>query len=148
MLIVGLPTVLFWCFFLYHQVQGHDLNMIFSTVPQDIPHDSACFTQGLVFKDNILYESCGLFGQSSLRKVDISSGNVLKVANVDDDQIFAEGLTEVNDILYMLTWKNKQVFMYDRHSLELIGIRSIETYNGQGWGLMVVIDYCSTRYPI
>ena len=40
------------------------------------PHDPHAFTQGLVYADGQLYESTGLYGQSSLRMVDLTTGQV------------------------------------------------------------------------
>ena len=39
------------------------------------PHDTTSFTQGLVFaSDGQMYESTGLQGESTLRRVDIATG--------------------------------------------------------------------------
>ena len=67
------------------------------------PHDPSAFTQGLIFVDGVLYESTGLNGHSSLRKVKLETGEVLQRRDVDA-QYFAEGLTEWQGTLIQITW--------------------------------------------
>jgi len=95
------------------------------------PHDSTAFTQGLVYVNGSLYESTGLNGQSSVRRVQLESGKVLQRQPVDPAH-FAEGLTEWGDKLIQLTWQSGIGFIYDRATLRLKG-----TFNfaGEGWGL-------------
>ena len=95
------------------------------------PHDRGAFTQGLVFLDGQLLESTGLYGQSSLRKVELKTGNVLQQVVVPP-QYFAEGLALLNGKLFQLTWQNQKGFVYD---LETFKIEREFTYSGQGWGL-------------
>jgi glutaminyl-peptide cyclotransferase len=56
------------------------------------PHDPAAYTQGLVFHDGFLYESTGLYGESSLRLVELETGTVLQQVDLPP-QYFGEGLT-------------------------------------------------------
>jgi len=95
-------------------------------------HDQKAYTQGLEFYKNNLYESTGLNGKSSLRKVNLNNGEILKVLNLNYEY-FAEGLTILNDKIYQLTWKNKIGFIYD---LDFNKIGSFN-YNKsiEGWGL-------------
>jgi len=95
------------------------------------PHDRAAFTEGLVFSDGVLWESTGLNGQSTLRKVDLKTGKVLKQVAVPP-QYFAEGLTALNGRLFQLTWQNQKGFVYDLESFQL---QRDFTYQGEGWGL-------------
>ena len=95
------------------------------------PHDSRAFTQGLIYENGILYESTGLYGESSLRKIDLSADNILQMVKLADDY-FAEGLTLYKGILIQLTWKSNVAFLYDKDSLELIGTF---TYPYDGWGI-------------
>ena len=95
------------------------------------PHDPGCYTQGLVYRDQFFYESCGLYGASSLRKVDPESGQVLQEIALED-QYFAEGLIELNDLLYQLTWQEGTAFIYDLETFEQTGRFS---YSTEGWGL-------------
>lgn len=95
------------------------------------PHDPGAFTQGLVFLDGVLFESTGLNGQSSLRKVDLKTGGVLKKIDVPAEY-FAEGLAVLGDKAYQLTWQSHKGFVYDRDSFQL---EKEFSYDGEGWGL-------------
>ena len=94
-------------------------------------HDGDAFTQGLIFKDGFLYESTGQEGDSSLRKVDLQSGKVLQKHKLDDD-IFAEGMTVLNDKIYQITWQDNVCFVYNASDFKLL---QELRYNGEGWGL-------------
>ncbi len=100
-------------------------------VVNTFPHQRNAFTQGLVFLDGTLLESTGLNGESSLRRVDLQTGNVLQRAEVPSEY-FAEGLAALNGKLYQLTWQNRKAFVYDLHSFQPEGEF---TYEGEGWGL-------------
>jgi glutamine cyclotransferase len=95
------------------------------------PHDPDAFTQGLVFKNGVLYESTGRHRSSSLRIVDLKTGNIKKRVNIPD-QYFAEGITVLNGKIFQLTWLNHKGFIYDQGSLKLLGEFD---YEGNGWGL-------------
>ncbi|MGH9762476.1 MAG: glutaminyl-peptide cyclotransferase [Blastocatellia bacterium] len=95
------------------------------------PHDPRAFTQGLEYHDGYLYESTGLNGQSSLRKVDLKTGELVKEVNVPA-QYFAEGLTILGNKIYQLTWQTKLGFIYDLDTFKQIGQFS---YDWEGWGL-------------
>ncbi|MAQ56953.1 MAG: hypothetical protein CMA47_01895 [Euryarchaeota archaeon] len=101
------------------------------TVISTHSHDSSAFTQGLEMHDGFLYESTGLYGHSSLRQVDPISGEVLRIEMLEDDY-FGEGITIVNDLIYMLTWKQEKTLVFDLDSFELVANLS---YSGEGWGL-------------
>lgn len=95
------------------------------------PHDPKAFTQGLIYKDGYLYESTGLFGQSSLRKVELESGKVLQVM-ASDKKYFSEGLATNKQHLIQLSWRAGQGFIYDLEKFELT---KTFNYPGEGWGL-------------
>ena len=95
------------------------------------PHDRQAFTQGLIYRDGVLFESTGLNGRSSLRKVRLETGEVLERRPVDAEY-FAEGLTDWGDGLIQLTWKNGLAFVYAK---EKFALRKTFTYTGEGWGL-------------
>jgi glutamine cyclotransferase len=95
------------------------------------PHDSRAFTQGLIFHEGFLYESTGLYGESSLRKIDLRTGKVL-LENKIDEIHFAEGLTLFNNLLIQLTWKSHLGFLYEVDTFEYIG--SFE-FPYEGWGI-------------
>ncbi len=96
------------------------------------PHDTSSFTQGLVFAaDGQMYESTGLNGESTLRRVEIATGRTLQRVDVPS-QYFAEGLAMVGDELLQLTWQHKMGFVYDRHTFKQ---KRTFTYQTEGWGI-------------
>ena len=101
------------------------------SIVQSYPHDTSAFTQGLELFNGYLLESTGLLGKSSLRKVDIKTGKVLKKLDMDQ-AIFAEGITSLNDTVYQLSWQNHLVFLYDANNLKPIGRLN---WRGEGGGL-------------
>lgn len=94
-------------------------------------HDPDAFTQGLLVDDNQLYESTGERGFSSLRKVDVKTGKVLKQIDISS-QYFGEGIAVIRDHIYMLSWKEGTGFVYDKNSFEEIRQFS---YTFEGWGM-------------
>ena len=117
---------------------------------EELPHDTSSYTQGLLYRNecssgagsnrtsscqDVLYESAGLYGKSSLRRVALRTGEVLQSRRMPGD-IFAEGLA-VNprrpDELVQLAWRTSAGFTYDRETLTLTG--EFSTTLGDGWGL-------------
>jgi glutaminyl-peptide cyclotransferase len=101
------------------------------SVVRTYPHDRSAFTQGLIWRDGFLYESTGLVGRSSLRKVDVTTGSVKQQVPVPTPY-FAEGLADVGNRLFQLTWRHGRVFLYDKNTLGRVGELA---YEGEGWGL-------------
>jgi glutamine cyclotransferase len=97
------------------------------------PHDIKAYTQGLEFVGDTLYESTGLYGFSSLRKVDYRTGRVLKKIDLDK-KYFGEGITILNDNIYQLTWREKIGFVYNRKTFSQAGTFSYQN-SAEGWGL-------------
>jgi glutamine cyclotransferase len=93
-------------------------------------HDPKAFTQGLEIHANYLYEGTGLYGRSSLRKVDIQSGRVLNKIKLESEY-FGEGITILNNKIYQLSWKENTAFVYD---LDFNLLKKF-SYQGEGWGL-------------
>lgn len=96
------------------------------------PHDSDAFTQGLEFVDGQLYESTGLEGKSTVRKVNFQTGKVEQSVALKDPEQFGEGITIVNDEIYQLTWQHKRGYVYDRKTFQ---VKREFRYGGEGWGL-------------
>ena len=95
-------------------------------------HDQKAYTQGLEIYENFLFESTGLNGKSSLRKINFNTGEIINMINLEYEY-FGEGLTVLNDKIYQFTWKNRFGFIYD---LELNNIGTFNYGNSQeGWGL-------------
>jgi glutamine cyclotransferase len=95
------------------------------------PHDRRAYTQGLIFLDGILWESTGQYGSSSLRKVELKTGKVIKQIAVPP-KYFAEGMTVFHDKVFQLTWQEHKGFIYDPATFEK---QSEFDYTGEGWGL-------------
>ena len=100
-------------------------------VVESLPHDTRAYTQGLFFHNGELYESCGQYGSSSFRKVELATGKDLKRLNFDA-KYFVEGSCVHNGLLYILTWQEHKCFVYDIATWKFMG----ELYNPrEGWGL-------------
>jgi glutamine cyclotransferase len=95
------------------------------------PHDPNAFTQGLVIDDGVMYEGTGLTGESSLRRVDIETGDVLQIHELPSE-FFGEGITVFGDKIIQLTWQSEIGFVYDKNSFELLQNFS---YSTEGWGI-------------
>lgn len=95
------------------------------------PHDPDAFTQGLFYRDAVLYESTGLNGRSSIRKVALQTGQVLSRRDLPA-VFFGEGIAPAGDRIISLTWSNGVGFVFDLATLTPVGTFS---YQGEGWGL-------------
>ena len=100
-------------------------------VVQSFPHDPRAFTQGLVIDEGQLYEGTGLYGESSVRRVDLESGEVLARENLDR-QYFGEGITIMEERLFQLTWRSNIMLVYDKTDFRLLDSFHVP---GEGWGL-------------
>ncbi len=100
------------------------------------PHDPDAFTQGLVFYRGELYESTGLRGRSSIRRLELESGRVLSARRLDR-ALFGEGLTVHERQLVQLTWETGAALLYTPPDLRRTGRF---TFDGEGWGNTVVHD--------
>ncbi|MEO1014631.1 MAG: glutaminyl-peptide cyclotransferase [Pseudomonadota bacterium] len=100
-------------------------------VVNSYPHDPNAYTQGLLVHDGDFFESTGIEGDSSVRRVDIETGDV-KQHQALPDQFFGEGMTLVDDRLIMLTYRAGVAFVLSKD-----GFRRIDQfrYAGEGWGL-------------
>lgn len=98
---------------------------------KSIPHFSKCFTQGLIIKGNQVWESCGQFGESQIIHWDLDTQKIIKQVKLDP-KYFAEGLTMINERLYVLTWRSGVAFEINPMTLETI---KTHQFKGEGWGL-------------
>ncbi len=103
------------------------------TILERYPHDIKAYTQGLEFDGADLYESTGQYGQSSLRKLDLQQGKVLRNEPLDNT-FFAEGLTIFEDKIIQLTWRENTGLVYNKETFELIDQFQYDK-SMQGWGL-------------
>jgi glutamine cyclotransferase len=95
------------------------------------PHSSLAFTQGLVYDEGVLYEGTGLYGRSSLRRVDLETGRVLEQTNLEST-LFGEGIALWKDRIIQLTWQSGLGLVYGKENLTEIGNFSYQT---EGWGI-------------
>eukprot|EP00262_Sarcandra_glabra_P017203 TRINITY_DN5812_c0_g3_i1.p1 TRINITY_DN5812_c0_g3~~TRINITY_DN5812_c0_g3_i1.p1 ORF type:complete len:215 (+),score=36.96 TRINITY_DN5812_c0_g3_i1:63-647(+) len=99
----------------------------------EFPHDPTAFTQGLLYGgNNTLFESTGLYGQSSVRQVLLQSGKVQALHRMSNSY-FGEGLTLLDGRLFQVTWKKRVGFIYDQYNFS-----KVEKFFHQmkdGWGL-------------
>lgn len=100
-------------------------------VVAEYPHDVDSYTQGLFFHDGQMYESTGVHGKSTFRKVDMATGNAIERLNFDK-KYFVEGSVVFGDNLYILTWETRTAFIYDAETLEY---KSTWKYPREGWGI-------------
>jgi len=100
------------------------------------PHDNQAYTQGLFWHNGFLYESTGQEGRSTLRKVELETGNVIHKHNLGS-RFFGEGTTVIGNQIYQLTWQSKVGFIYD---LETFRELDRFYYNNEGWGLTTMED--------
>jgi glutamine cyclotransferase len=112
-------------------------------VEKVFPHDTSCFTEGILYHDGFIYESGGGYsdppqgqvkdGQSSLRKVDLTTGKVLQKAMVDP-KVFGEGISIVGDKIIQLTYHEKIGYVYDKKSFKQLSTFPNNT-GVEGWGM-------------
>lgn len=100
---------------------------------ESYPHDIRAYTQGLEFHNDTLYESTGQYEQSTLRKTDYKTGDILKMVNLPD-RYFGEGLTILNNKIYQLTWRENIGFIYNLETMEQTGT-FVYGESREGWGL-------------
>lgn len=94
-------------------------------------HDPECYTQGLEFFGKRLFESGGNYGRSTVREVDPASGKVLRKRPMAKN-VFAEGITILNNEMFVLTWQENTVYVLEPDSFKFL---RTHTYQGEGWGL-------------
>lgn len=97
------------------------------------PHDQDAYTQGLEFYRDTLYESTGQYENSTLRKTNFETGEILKMVELDD-KYFGEGLSVLNDKIYQLTWNEGKGLIYNVEDLEQTGTFKYNQ-SEEGWGL-------------
>lgn len=128
------------------QEESTNINILAAKAPEEytfevektFPHDTSSFTEGLEYNNGVLYESDGgrasqEEGPSSLRKVEITTGKLLKKLNTDP-VIFSEGITIIGDKIVQLTYTEKIGFVYDKNTFKILSKFSY-TVGREGWGL-------------
>ncbi len=131
--------------------QSDEPKNISYSIVNSYPHDTSSFTQGLLIYKGELYESTGDENDNAnqIMKVDLKTGKNQKLAYIDKQKYFGEGITILRDTVYQLTWKEKTVFVYTLKDFKKINQFSINT---QGWGIttdgkeLIVSDGSSNLY--
>ena len=100
-------------------------------VVNEYPHDSHAYTQGLFFYGGELYETTGQYGESTFRKVDLTTGEP-KESLKFNKKYFAEGSAELDGKVYVLTWESKVAFVYDAATM---AYEKAYSYPREGWGI-------------
>jgi glutamine cyclotransferase len=136
-ILLAIPAVLLFIALLF-ATQGSSNLVEADTIPvfgyqvvNVYPHSSFAFTQGLVYDDGVLYEGTGLYGLSTLRRVDLETGRVLKQTNLESS-LFGEGVAIWKDRIIQLTWKSGLGLVYGKENLT--GIANF-SYRTEGWGI-------------
>ena len=112
------------------------------------PHDRNAFTQGLVFENGFLYEGTGIRGHSTLRRVELETGDILQIYALPA-QFYGEGITIYGNKIIQLTWQSNIGFVYDKDSFDLLQEFNYQT---EGWGIthdekhLIMSDGTSTLY--
>ncbi|MCS6888798.1 MAG: glutaminyl-peptide cyclotransferase [Chloroflexus sp.] len=123
------------------------------------PHDARAWTQGLIVAGpGRLYEGTGDYANSSLREVDLATGQVLRSAGLGDPTLYGEGIAQIGDRIVQLTWQNGVGLIYNATTFERIGTFTYPTPPAtmprEGWGLtydgthLIMSDGTATLYFI
>jgi glutamine cyclotransferase len=139
---VGQTTLKILVYYSDSLQESHNVNIVIlsNIVPEKYsyrvikkyPHDQNAYTQGLIYDNGILFESTGLEGKSSLRIVNIGTGQPEKMVALAP-QFFGEGIALFKDQIYQITYKTQVGFVYDKKTLNQI--RSFDYQIHEGWGL-------------
>ena len=114
-----------------HIVEAGAIPVLGYQIVNVYPHSSLAFTQGLVYDEGVLYEGTGLYGRSSLRRVDLETGRVLQQTHLDRT-LFGEGVALWKDRIIQLTWQSGLGLVYGKENLA--GICNF-SYQTEGWGI-------------
>lgn len=101
-------------------------------IVNEYPHDPAAFTEGLEYRNGVLFEGTGQYGTSDVRKVDLKTGKTLSIREMEP-RYFGEGITLLNGKLYQLTYREGKGFIYDTGTLKQVGNFTFNT--SEGWGM-------------
>jgi glutaminyl-peptide cyclotransferase len=119
-------------------------------IVNSFPHDYEAYTHGLIYCDDYFYESTGRRGESTIRKVNITTGAPVQWQRLDK-QFFGEGITLFNNQIIQLTWQSYTGFIYDRESFTVL---EEFYYNTEGWGItndgknLIMSDGSSTLFVL
>ncbi len=95
------------------------------------PHDGTAYTQGLQLTGGRLFESTGMYGESTVRELEPATGKIIRKRPLAKT-VFGEGLTVISQEMWVLTWKENTVYVLESDTFKPI---RTHTYKGEGWGL-------------
>lgn len=111
---------------------GHRVKVWDYKINAEYPHNTKAFLQGLLYHSGKLYESTGMYGETTVREVELKTGRVLKQTAVGR-QHFGEGLALWQGNLHQLTWRSSKGFRFDIGTLQKVS--EFDTPYTDGWGL-------------
>ena len=121
-----------WMWWRHTQALGDDrAELLHLNIVAEHPHDRAAFTQGLQWIDGTLYESTGLRGQSSLRRINLADWSVQQHVDLPDT-VFGEGIAVAGDRIFQISWQDGIAYVWNRRTFARI---TEHRYQGEGWGL-------------
>lgn len=94
------------------------------------------YTQGLFYHNYSIYESGGLYKESTLTHMEWPSQKIIQKINLEK-KYFAEGIagSNFNKILYQLTYRENEILLYSFPNLELKNVIKMPNELNQGWGM-------------
>lgn len=101
---------------------------------REYPHPKQLFTEGFFYYDGLIYESTGKYKKLKLVNYKLGTTKFLKEVK-RDDRIFAEGITLFDNKIYQLTYRERQIFVYDVNTFELVETLQMPAEMREGWGL-------------
>ena len=107
-----------------------------------LAHPGRGFTQGLVLDGDLVWESTGRYGQSSLRRYRLGADRLDWSAPLPDE-FFGEGICLAGDRLWQLTWQERVALRWplaattgpDTAGPDRAGPYTTVRYNREGWGI-------------
>jgi len=103
-------------------------------VVNKFPHPTELFTQGFLFHNDKIYESGGQLKRSKLVTYKLGSTQYLQETK-QSDQTFSEGIALINNKIYQLTYRQRDIFVYDVETLQLEKTLRLPDFVREGWGL-------------
>ena len=106
---------------------------VINIIPRKNP---TVYTQGLFYYNHTIFESGGLYQKSSLTHMQWPSQKIIKKINLEE-KYFGEGISYnlENNILYQLTYKERDVLLYSLPDLEFVKKIKMVDVMREGWGL-------------
>ncbi len=94
-------------------------------------HPRENFVQGLEIVDDVLLVGTGNYGRSRLRRYAFDNMTLIDEQALHP-RLFGEGVTQLDDRIYQLTWRSRLGLVYRVDDLRLLGRFGLA---GEGWGL-------------